>query len=878
MLMALHMQVKNPRILAFALVMFFAAMDVTGQQKMPDVSISISEENIRLDELLTRIAQQTGLAFSYNPKRIPVQQRIDFRVTNESLGAVLDKLTSEFGLVYEFIENQIILKPDKRSGKVAARTFTISGTIKDSNSGEALIGASVYLHELQTGTVANSFGFYSITIPAGTYTITISFIGYKYVTRVVELSQSLRLDLFLTADSPLLQEVVVTSSPSITGAIGTSSTNIDPSSVEDRPEFFGEMDVIKSLESVPGVKFHSDGSTFYYVRGGYRDQNLILIDDAPVYNPSHMLGIFSTVIPDAVNDVTFYKGYRPPSLGGRLSSVLDVRTKKGNNRHFQAWGNVGLISTKVGIEGPIRKNASSYLLSGRFSSLRWLFKRTSETIDDFNFHDLTGKINVRFNESNRAFFSFYSGADNYFAGNSGISWSNNAAAVQWNHLFSDRLFLNTTIAGGGYDYFLYVNVQNDTKWNSHISNFNLKTDFSYFIRPGNELTFGTGINGYAFNPGNLQSQANVSLPALSVRNSLEFVLYANHEVKMSRRIGLSYGVRLTSWSNRGEAFEYIFDENRMPVDTLYFGSGESYKRFVSAEPRLAVSFFVNDESSLKASFSRNIQNIHLISNSISPFTSLDVWLPSSFNIKPQSANEVTVGYYRNLSRRAVNLSVEAYYKRMSNQIDYDAHAQILLNPLLEGELRFGRATAYGLEMMVKKDEGHLHGSASYTWSKATRRFADINEGREYDAYHDRPHQVTFTGLYDLSTRWRLGANWSYLTGSPYSSPVSFFSFNGEEVPVYGPRNNARLPDYHRLDLSATYRLNRNPESKFAHDISFSVYNLYGRRNALFVNYNKTVSGDGSLKIPADVTDPHRITSQYYLFGLTPSVSYNFKWL
>jgi hypothetical protein len=677
----------------------------------------------------------------------------------------------------------------------------------------------------------------------------------------------------------VLEEVVVSAAPSVTSEISTSKTTIRPSTVEERPEFFGEMDVVKSLESIPGVKFHSDGSTFYYVRGGHRDQNLVLVDDAPIYNPSHMLGIFSTLIPDAVNDITLYKGDMPASLGGRLSSVLDVRTKKGNDQHFVAWGNVGLVSSKLGIEGPIRKNASSYLLSGRVSSLQWLFKQARANIEHFNFHDLTGKVNVRFSESDRAFFSFYSGADNYFGSNTGIAWANNAATLQWNHLFTDRLFLNTTIAGGGYDYFLYADVRNDTKWNSHISNFNLKMDFSYFIRPENELTFGAGLNGYAFNPGNLQTKLNTNpLPVISVRNAVEFVLYGNHEIKVNENLGLNYGVRLSRWSNRGESFEFLFDTNRNAVDTLFFRPADSYKTFYNAEPRIALNYSISEYSSLKASFSRNIQNIHLISNSVSPFTSLDVWLPSSFNIKPQSARQFTVGYYHASPSRSFSFSGEVFFKRMSNQIDYEAHAEILLNPYLERELRFGTARAYGLELLARKDAGRLRGWIGYTYSRAKQKFADINGGMVYNAFYDRPHQVTATGSYDVSRRWKLSGNWNYSTGAPFSSPVSFYSYNGTEIPVYGQKNNARLPDYHRLDVSATYRLNSNPENKFIHNLTLSVFNFYSRKNTLFVNYNKTETADGSFKIPSNLIDPQRQMSQFYLFGFTPSISYNFKWI
>lgn len=880
MLRNLNYQMRPFRFTVFFLLFLFAGIEVFSQGPLNKVAISIEVKNVTLSDLLSEITRRSGFPFSYNPKKIAAQQKVSYSATNQSLTKVLDDLSKQFGLTFGLVENQIILKPDKRSQKVEPQIATLSGTIKDSDSGEALIGASVFVHELQTGAVTNAFGFYSLTIPKGAYTVSSSFMGYKRSTMTVELDGPVKEDLMMTEEPPVvLEEIIITGMPSVVNQIQTGNLNIKPSTVEERPAFFGEMDVVKSLESVPGIKFHSDGSSFYYVRGGHRDQNLILIDDAPIYNPSHMLGVFSTIIPDAVNDITFYKGDMPASIGGRLSSVLDVRTKKGNDHHFQAWGNAGFISTKMGIEGPIRRNASSYLLSGRVSTLKWIFKLADNNISRFNFHDLTGKVNVRFNESNKVFFSFYSGGDNYFSSNNGISWTNTAATVQWNHLFSDRLFLNTTVAAGGYDYFLYTNVRNDTKWNSHISNFNLKTDFSYFVNPENEITFGTGINGYAFNPGNLQSEADLSaLPSLSVRNSAELVFYADHEIRLNNRLGISYGIRLSSWSNAGESFEYIFDENRNASDTLYFTKGERYRQFGRAEPRITLNYLINDLSSVKANFSRNIQNVHLISNSTSPFTSLDVWLPSSFNIRPQSANQVTLGYYRSLPEKRISFSAETFFKRMFNQIDYNAHAEILLNPMLERELRFGTANAYGMELLTKKDEGRLRGWAGYTYSRAKRKFKDINEGRTYNAFYDRPHQVNIMVSYDLSQRWTMGANFNYSTGAPYSSPISFYSYNGQEVPVYGQKNNARLPDYHRLDVSATCRLNKNPENKFIHNLSFQIFNFYARKNVLFVNYTKTETEDGSLKIPSELGNADRVASQFYLFQFVPSVSYNFKWL
>jgi len=853
---------------------------VFAQKSPPDITINLDAKNLTLAELLETISKQSGIPFSYNPKKIPVDQKITYNAVNKSLSSILDDLSAQFGLRYALIENQIVLSPEKKPEKTAGQNFTLSGYVKDTNSGEALIGATIVIQELQAGTSSNAFGFFSITIPAGKYSMVASFIGYKNFTTTIDPgSSSVQMDIALLQVPPVLQEIIVHDTPpDIVEEIQSGKINIRPKAVEERPALFGETDVVKSLESVPGIKLNSDGSTFYYVRGGNRDQNLVLIDDAPIYNPSHLLGLFSTIIPDAVNDINVYKGTMPASLGGRLSSVLDIRTKKGNDQHMAAWGNAGLISTKLGLEGPIKKNKSSFLVSARVSRLKWFFHLLDNNITRFNFYDVTAKMNFRLNEANRIFFSFYTGGDNYFASNSGIAWANTAGTFRWNHTFSDRLFLNTTVAASSYNYFLYADVAQNTRWTSHISNFNLKTDFTYFIKPQNEFTFGWSINGYNFNPGNFTSNVQVALPSISTRNAAEFVMYGNHEIKLGNHWGLNYGLRLSSWNDVGPSFEFVFDKNGNPVDTVNFKKGQTYKKYINAEPRFTLSYQVNEKSSIKASLARNVQNIHLISNSTSPFTSMEVWLPSSINIQPQVANQATLGYYRSLSVAGASLVAETFYKKMTHQIDYSAHAETFLNPTLENQLVFGNAIAYGVELLAKKDEGRLRGLVGYSYSRAKRKFDDLNLGQSFNAFYDRPNQVNLMLAYDLTLRWNVGMNWNYSTGAPYSSPISFYTFNGLEVPIYGQKNNDRLPAYHRLDLSATVRLNKNAEKKFHHSFTFSIFNAYGRKNVLFVNYNKSELTDGTFKIPSNLLDASRMTSQFYLFGFTPSVSYNFKWL
>ena len=849
-------------------------------QIKPDMAgITVDFKEAPIEEVLVDISDKTGVVFSYNPKKILSDRKISYQARNKTLAAVLEDLRVVAALEYEWIEGKVVLKPARQPTNLVAPNFTLSGFIKDESNGEVLIGATVIIESLKVGVSSNAYGFYSLTVPKGTYEVTYSFVGFDKLVKSIDLGASVMETVGLKANPSVLKEIVVSGyTPSVTNTVQLGKTNIRPVQVSEKPALMGEADVVKAMESVPGVKFHSDGSTFYYVRGGNRDQNLILVDDAPIYNPSHLLGLFSTLIPEAINDLSLYKGGMPASLGGRLSSLMDVRTKVGNDRHVQATGDFGLLTSKLTLEGPIQKEKSSLLLSGRFSRVKWFFKEGNSDIDKFNFFDITGKANFELNDKNKIFFSFYTGSDNYLTTNSGIEWSNLAGSFRWGHVFNRRLFLNTTLAGSVYDYFLHTDRATSTRWNSHISNLNLKADFTYFPNPDQEITFGLSFAGYNFNPGNLTTGVPGFVPpVVSVRNSEEFVLYANHEVRLGGRWGLNYGLRLSTWANRGGSFEILYDEARNPLDTLFFEKEDRYIEFVNVEPRLTLSYFMNENASVKANFSRQVQNLHLISNSISPFTSLEVWLPSSFNIKPQRANQVSIGLYRFLPATMISLDAELFYKKMFNQIDYEGHAETLLNPLIERELRFGQATAYGLELQARKETGRLRWWLGYSYSRAKRKFVDVNGGQQFNAFYDRPHQVNVTLGYDLGSRWTASLNWNYYTGAPFSAPVSFFTVNGLEVPVFGNKNNERLPDYHRMDVSATRKLNRKPDQRFQHNLSFSIFNLYGRKNLLFVNFNKQEDAAGNFKIPTNLLDAERVSSRLFLFGFIPSVTYNFKW-
>ena len=867
---------------AMAAILLMPVFSAFSQDKLPEISISIHVSDKPLKEVLNLISEKCGITFSYNTRKISVDKTITYQADNQLLIKILNDIGEITSYQFYYVEEQIIIKPRKPGKTRTVKSFTVSGYILDKKNGEVLIGATVYIEELKTGIASNPYGFYSLTLPEGNYTLTWSFIGYQEENKTIRLTSDIRLDMEMNESAPLLPELIVrVSRPNPVKEIQLSNVNLKPKEVSELPSLMGESDVIKSLQSIPGIIFQSDGSTYFSVRGGDKDQNLILIDEAPIYNPSHLLGFFSTIVPDAVKDVTIYKSDVPASQGGRLSSLIDIKTNEGNTKNLQVWGSLGLIASKLAIEGPIKKDKSSFFITGRRSNLIWFFNAFNALnvkVDKLYFYDLVGKMNFRLNQRNRLYFSFYSGSDIFTDANRGISWTNSTGTIRWNHLFSNRLFANTTFYGSKYDYFLHTNISSNDKWNSHIGNVSLKTDFTWFVHPDNIVTFGIGLSGHNFNPGNFESgNGAIVAPIISRKNAEEFIIYGSKEITLNDHIGIKYGLRIGIWSTIGEAFEFVYDENGFPADTMFYKNGENYYNFSYLAPRLTFSYNFSERASVKANFSRTVQNIHLISNSISPFTTLDVWLPSSTNVRPQTANQFSVGYFLYFPAIGVSLSMEGFHKDMHQLITYREHARMLLNPLFENELLFGKGRAYGLELLLRKEEGRVRGWTGYSLSGSKRQFNEINNGIAFRSIYDKPHEITLFVSYDLTLRTNIGLSWVYNSGSVFTSPTSFYIYDDLEVPVYAKKNNDRMPDYHHLDLSATFILNKNKE-KFRHALVISLYNFYGRKNAVFINFNKTFDRNGEIRIPGNLLNVSRITSQTYYYGFLPSIAYNFKFL
>ena len=871
--------------------LLFICLGMAGAFAQPDLfrRLSINVIDGRLEYVLQEIGKSADVELSYSSKKIDLAQRVSLQKTNATLAEVLNDLVRQSNLEYMIVEDHIVIKPAKRKKQIQPEGpfyYTLSGYIRDSESDEALIGATIYVAELEKGTISNEFGYYSLTLPSGSYSLRFSYIGYQTIRWQTNLLADQVIDMKLGLEPAKLEEVsIIKIDDEVDLAqIRTGNINLEPSAVEQMPAFLGEQDVIKSLDAIPGITLQGDGSTLFFVRGGNKDQNLILIDDAPIYNPAHFLGIFSTFIPEAVKDINIYKGDIPAEYGGRLSSLIDVRTKDGDLNKTILNGSLGLATAKMAVEGPFSKGKSSYFISGRTSYIKWYVQQYIPTMERFYFTDLNVKFNFRLSQKDRLFLTGYTGRDFFRVGTadgsgSGISWQNLAGTIRWNHLFSDKLFSNTTLYSSKYSYNFFINVEEDDFWNSHIGNLSLKTDFTWFANPDITLRFGGKVSRHNFNPGNLEINSDPDFDnhrLVHPRIAREWTLYVSNNHSITRRLSLRYGLRLGIWQNIGEATEYIYGRNFRPVDTLTYGAGEVYNTYTRLEPRFGMTYQAGRNTSFKASYSRTVQYLQLVTNSISPFTTLEVYLPAAPNIQPQMADQYSIGFFQKFREAHLDLSIEAFTKKMQNQIDYKDHAYMLMNPHIEQELRFGTGEAYGFEVLLKKYKGRLGGWIGYSWSRSWRHIEDINNNERYRAAWDRPHDLSFYLSYDLRDRWIFSMNWLYTTGLAFSSPTSFYKYNGYTVPIYDKKNNDRLPDYHRLDVSAEFQINKRPR-RYSHKIRLTLFNLYNRTNPMAVNFNKTLYPNGEPVVPGQVYPPKELyATQMYLYGLVPSINYIFN--
>lgn len=761
-----------------------------------------------------------------------------------------------------------------------AGIVTLSGYMKDKANGEALIGATVYIPELKTGVITNPYGFYSISVPQGSYSVNFSFIGYQTQSPLISLNENKQLNIMLEEDSKQIDEVIITGAKKNQNveSLQMSMEKVQVKMIKKLPSFMGEVDIIKSITLLPGIQNGGEGSSGLYVRGGGPDENLMLLDEAPVYNASHLLGFFSVFNSDAINDVQVYKGGIPAEYGGKASSVVDIRMKDGNSQQLGMSGGIGNISSRLTVEGPIIKDKWSFIVSGRRTYADYLGKLLGvEELKEnqLYFYDLNLKTNVQINDKNRIYLSAYTGDDYFKVGESiYMRWGNLTSTARWNHLFSNKLFSNTSLIFSRYNYNLGVpgSGADQFDWTSQISDYNFKEDFSWYLNSKNKLTLGFNVIYHHFQPGAVDANENSYFTDLKLTefNALDNSLYVSNEQSIGSRLTLRYGLRYSYFQQigKGKVRKYLNpdrpDENEV-TGTIEYGPGKLVPpSYHNLEPRLALKYMLNPQSSIKASYNRMAQNLHLISNTNSP-TPLDIWLPSSTYIKPLIANQVGLGYFRNLNDNMFETSAEVYYKKMENVIDYINGAELFLKENLETELLRGNGYAYGLELYAKKQEGRLTGWLSYTLSKSMRKIPELQE-KAYPSSYDRTHVASVVTNYDLSKRWNLSATWVFSTGNPTSYPVAKYDVQGNTMYFYADRNSNRIPDYHRLDVSLTYDFKKNEKRKFKQSVNFSVYNVYARRNAYSVTFRQN----------EDRPNVSEATRLSIIGSMIPSVTYNFN--
>jgi hypothetical protein len=778
---------------------------------------------------------------------------------------------------------------------IAQEKFTISGYITTAESGEELIGATVAVKSLGTGVSANVYGYYSLTLPEGTYQVTYSFIGYDERVKTVELTSNQKIDMELSEAMNEIDEVVIEAEGAEQNikSIEMSVNKIDAKDIKKIPALLGEADVIKSVLLLPGVSTVGEGSTGFNVRGGGIDQNLVLLDEAPVYNSSHLFGFFSVFNPDAVKNVKLVKGGIAPEYGGRLSSILDVRMKEGNSKKFTGSGGVGVIFSRLALEGPIN-DKTSFIVAGRRSYADVLAKPfLDEGLKDsrFYFYDLTAKINHRINENNRIFLSGYFGRD-VFGSGFAFNWGNATATARWNHIFNEKLFMNLTTYYSDYDYSFGVEEDSDAddfEWSSSIVSGSIKPDFTYYLNNKNTIKFGGQIIYYDFKPAEASFVSDGQRNSLSLPNKYanESAAYLQNEQKIGARLSILYGARLSHFRYEGDREQEFIDGEpgiRKELESVNLNESEFYQldlgfwrpsyrnykantSYTNLEPRLAVNYSLTETSSLKASFNRMTQYLHLISNTTAS-TPVDLWLPTTNNIKPQIADQVAVGYFRNFKQNKYEASAEVYYKDFQNQIDYIDNADLFFNTELEGDILSGDGRAYGIELYVKKNTGKMTGWISYTIARTERQIEGINRGAWYPTRFDRAHNLSVVSSYELTKKWSFSANFVFSTGTPATFPTDRYEIQGAVLPHndQDARNNFRIPNYHRLDISATLTPEKNDKRKFNGEWVFSVYNVYSRRNPFSIFFEQDED-------QPQVTNAVRFA---VIGSFVPAVSYNFN--
>jgi len=868
----------------FLIIIFVFCFIPRSFSQVPDLEgtkITLQLSHASLRDAIGKIETLTPFKFLARAEDIEHEKDISLNARQLSLSVVLSQILKGRSLQYRQVGNNIVLKKNAGEKNEASPVlpvlmkvpdkFTVSGSVRSAKTGETIIGATIRSLHPPLGTASNEYGFYSLTLPAGVRQIEISAVGMKTVTKDLGAEGNTVLDILLEEDSKDLQEVTIRAS-----STGRSLRNpqmglerLTMSEIKNIPVIFGEKDVLKTIQLLPGIKSAGDGNSGFYVRGGAADQNLILLDEAPVYNPSHLLGFFSTFNSDAIKSIAVYKAGMPAQYGGRLSSVVDVKMNDGNNQDYGVSGGIGLIASRLNVEGPIQKGRSSFLVSGRRTYADVFLKLSSDSSvrkSKLYFYDFNAKLNYQLGVKDRLYLSGYFGRDVLGQDNlTGINWGNTTATARWNHLFNSRLFSNTSLIYSNYD-FKITNKEAGNTFSiiSQIRDWNLKEELQWYVNGSNTLNIGFNTIYHAIKPGEISAakDAGINPVVFPHRFSLENAVYFTNTWKATGQLSLTYGLRVSAFSILGKGDYYGIDGAGAITDTFHYGTGQVVKTYLNPEPRLALGYQLNTSTAVKFSYVRNTQSLHLISNSVSS-SPTDRWVASTNIIRPEISDQVAVGYYKDLLSNQLELTVETYYKAMQHQIDYRNGADVYTNNPIETQLLYGKGRAYGLEWLLKKKTGRLTGWISYTLSKTERKIDGINNDQWYNARQDRTHDVAVVAIFQLNKKWSLSADWVFYTGDAVTFPTGKYKVDGNVYFLYTKRNAYRMPSYHRLDLGATCQLKKT--KRFSSELNLSLYNAYGRENAYQITFREGKN------------DPNRTEAlQTALFRFMPSITYNFK--
>ena len=764
---------------------------------------------------------------------------------------------------------------------LAQNNYTISGYVQDESSGENLIGVSVYDKQTYKGTASNQYGFYSLTLPQGDYVIIYSFIGYKSITENITLDKNTRLNVSLTSDAIIKEEVIVTGErlDKNVSSSNMSQAKIEVNNIKQLPVILGEVDIMKAAQLLPGIQSGGEGNSGLYVRGGGPDQNLILLDEAVVYNAAHLFGFFSVFNADAIKDINIIKGGMPAEYGGRLSSVLDISMKDGNNKKYEVDGGIGLLSSRLTIQGPVQKEKSSFIVSGRRTYIDVLSKPFMSKDNPFNdsgyyFYDLTTKINYRISDKDRLYLSGYFGRDVFNFGNTDngigieIPWGNATTSLRWNHLFNDKLFVNTSLIFSDYRFeFNIAQSEFELKIFSGINDWNTKVDFLYQPNQRHTIKFGSNYTYHEFTPGNASGRSGEVVfepDEIFKQYSNEGALYLSDDFEVSESLKIHAGLRYSSFQHSG----YISFRDYVKND--FTGNKDNYRHI---EPRLSFRYRLNTSSSIKGAYTQNYQYIHLASTS-SVSLPTDLWVPSSAGIEPKFADQYALGYFKNLKDNMYETSVEAYYKEMTNLLEYKEGVlpEDNTNSSSDDAFAFGDGDSYGIELLIKKNKGKTTGWIGYTLSKTTRYFNEVNDGIAFPAKYDRRHDLSITATHKLSDKWLLSSVFVYATGNAITLPNERYIIGENVYTEFTSRNGFRMDPYHRLDIGATYTPKK--KKKFQSSWNFSIYNLYSRKNPYFIYFALEANdGDEGSFAEGNVTPK---AYQVSIFPILPSVSWNFN--